>query len=100
MSEQTPEQVDRRELIRLIDMGIQVEAFINSDLGRYLLDRSNAEQKAAVEQLGNVDPDDPKAIRRLQFNLQVAAGIQNWLADLVVEARNAEETLRAVEQPN
>ena len=100
MSEQTTEQVDRRELIRLIDMGIQVEAFINSDLGRYLLDRSNAEQKAALEQLGNVDPDGTKAIRRLQFNLQVAAGIQNWLADLVVEARNAEETLRAVEQSN
>ena len=98
MSEQAPEQVDRRELIRLIDMGIQVEAFINSDLGRYLLDRSNAEQKVALEQLGNVDPDDPRAIRRLQFNLQVAAGNQNWLADLVVEARNAEETLRAVEQ--
>jgi hypothetical protein len=33
--------------------------------------------------LGNVHPDDPKAIRRLQFNLQVA-GIQNWLADVVV----------------
>ena len=98
MNEQTAEQVDRRELVRLIDMGIQVEAFINSDLGRYLLDRSNAEQKAALEQLGSADPDDPKAIRRLQFNLQVAAGIQNWLADLVVEARNAEETLRAVEQ--
>ena len=98
MSEQTTEAVDRCELIRLIDMGIQVEAFINSDLGRYLLDRSNAEQKAALEQLGEVDPDDPNAIRRLQFNLQVAAGIQNWLADLVVEARNAEEALRAVDR--
>ena len=98
MSDQTTEAVDRRELMRLIDMGIQVEAFISSHLGRYLLDRSNAEQKAALEQLGNVDPDDPKAIRRLQFNLQVAAGIQNWLADLAVEARNAEEALRAVGQ--
>ena len=96
MSDQTTEAVDRRELMRLIDMGIQVEAYISSDLGRYLLDRSNAEQKAALEQLGNVDPDDPKAIRRLQFNLQVAAGIQNWMADLVVEARNAEDALRAV----
>ena len=47
MSDQTSETVDRRELIRLIDMGIQVEAFIHSDLGRYLLERSNAEQKAA-----------------------------------------------------
>ena len=96
MSDQTTEAVDRRELMRLIDMGIQVEAYISSDLGRYLLDRSNAEQKAALEQLGNVDPDDPKAIRRLQFNLQVAAGIQNGLADLVAEARNAEDALRAV----
>ena len=59
MNEQATEAVDRRELIRLIDMGIQVEAFINSDLGRYLLDRSNTEQKAALEQLGEVDPDDP-----------------------------------------
>ena len=96
MSDQSTVAVDRRELLRLIDMGIQVEAFINSDLGRYLLDRSNAEQQAALEQLGEVDPDDPKAVRRLQFNLQVAAGIQNWLADLVVEARIAEEALRAV----
>ena len=39
MSDQISEPADRRELIRLIDMGIQVEAFINSDLGRYLLDR-------------------------------------------------------------
>ena len=98
MSDQSTEAVDRRELLRLIEKGIQVEAFISSDLGRYLLDRSNAEQKAALEQLGEVDPDDPKAIRRLQFNLQVAAGIQNWLADLVVEARNAEEAMRAVER--
>ena len=98
MTDQTNETVDRREMMRLIDMCIQVEAFINSDLGRYLLDRSNAEKKAALEQLGEVDPDDPKAIRRLRFNLQVAAGIQNWLADLVVEARNAEEGLRAVHQ--
>jgi hypothetical protein len=51
--------------MRLIDLGIQVEAFIESDLGRYLIDRSNAEQKAALEALGGVDPDDPKAIRHL-----------------------------------
>ena len=98
MSDQSGDSVDRHELIRLIDMGIQAEAFINSDLGRYLLDRSNAEQKAALEQLGIVDPEDTKAIRRLQFNLQVAAGNQNWLANLVVEARNGEEALRAMEQ--
>jgi hypothetical protein len=41
--------------------------------------------------------NNPRTIRRLQFNLQVAVGIQNWLADLVVEARNAEEALHALE---
>jgi hypothetical protein len=41
-------------------------------------------------------PDDLEAIHCLQFDLQVVAGIQNWLADLVVEARNAEETLRGL----
>lgn len=85
-------------MIRLLDLRLQFEAFINSELGRYLLDRSNAEQKAALEQLGDVEPDDPKSVRRLQFDLQVAAGIQNWLADLVVEARNAEETLVGLER--
>ena len=97
MSDRTSEQVDRRELMRLIDMGIEVEAFVNSDLGMSPLDRSNVEQQAALEQLGGFDLEEPKAIRRLQFNPQVAAGISNWPADPVVEARNAEETLRAVE---
>jgi hypothetical protein len=35
--------------------------------------------------------------RQPQRNLQVAAGIQNRPADLVVDARSAEETLGAVE---
>ena len=43
---------------------------------------------------------DLETVPRLQFNLQVAAGNQNWLAELVVKARNAEETLLAVAQAN
>ena len=34
----------------------------------------------------------------LQLDLRVAAGIQTWLADLVVEGRNAEATLLELDQ--
>jgi hypothetical protein len=94
----TEGQIDRKELIRTIDLGYQVEQFIKSDLGKYLLDRSDAEQKEALNKLGEVDPFDHKAISALQLDLRVAAGIQTWLADLVIEGRNAEAALQELDQ--
>jgi hypothetical protein len=49
---------------------------------------------------GQERSNDSKTMRLPQVDPRVAAGTQNWLADLMVEARNAEETLRAVEGAN
>ena len=88
--------------VESVFMAVTGDAFrlplFNSELGRYILARSNAEQRQARDALGEVDPEDAKAIRALQFDLQVAAGVQNWLADLVTEGRNAEDTLTALDQ--
>jgi len=80
-------------LLTQIDLGFQVEAFLQSDIGRYLVQRAEAQVDEYVESLKRVDPDDPRQIRSIQHNINVAEAIQYWLADAIQSGINAQAEL-------
>lgn len=80
-------------LLKAVDMGFQAEAFLQSDIGRYLVSRAEAQIDAAVEALKGADPEDAKAIRALQNTIAVAESVQYWLADLIQQGENAQQQL-------
>lgn len=80
-------------LLKQIDLGFQVEAFLQSDIGRYLVQRAEGEVEEAVEQLKRADPDNAAQIRAIQHTIHVAESIQYWLADAIQAGLNAQQEL-------
>lgn len=73
-----------------IEFGLDVKQFMGTNLGRYLQHKANADMEAALDALATVDPEDPKAIRKLQNDAVVAARILSWIAEAVNEGEQAE----------
>lgn len=85
-------------LLKAVDLGFQAEAFLQSDIGRYLVSRAEAQTEEAVEALKQTDPEDPKTIRALQNTIAVAESVQYWLADVIQQGENAQQQLHEGEQ--
>lgn len=81
---------DTRETLQIIDFGMEVEAFLQSKLGRYLTGRAEAQVEAAVEQLKHVIPEDAVKIRAIQHDIHVAESIQYWLGEAVQAGHSAQ----------
>lgn len=72
-----------------IAFGFEVEAFLSSDIGKYLIQRADEEIEDAVEELKRADPDIPSVIRALQSKISVAESIQYWLAEAIQDGINS-----------
>lgn len=80
-------------ILQQIDLGFQVEAFLQSDIGRYLVQRAEAQVEEAVEKLKRCDPENSTQIRAIQHDIQVAEDIQYWLAEAIQSGLNAQQQL-------
>jgi hypothetical protein len=94
-AEQRELSEETREARRLIELGLDAEAFMRSDLGRAIATRASRELEAAQEKLVDCDPFDVNAVRGLQMQAQVAQRVLTYFADLENEGRNAERLYRA-----
>ena len=81
---------DVKALHDAIDFGMEVQSFLQSRIGRYLVKRAEEEVEASVQLLKEADAEDPKAIRELQNKIKVAEDFQYWLGDAVQSGINAE----------
>lgn len=84
---------DDNPVLKTIDFGMEVEAFLQSEIGRYIASRAEAEVEGAVEAMKVVEPDDAKAIRGLQNTIRVAESVLYWLADAIQSGLNAQAEL-------
>lgn len=80
---------------RAIALGLDVKAFVRTDLGRAFVDRCNTMRQTALEELADADPEDPKAIRRLQNTAQCAGLLLTWLEEIENEGEQAERIYEA-----
>lgn len=82
---------DVREIQQAIDLSFQVEAFLQGPIGRYLIQRAEAQIEEALDQLKHVDPENASQIRAIQHNIHVAEDFQYWLAEAIQAGHNAAE---------
>lgn len=88
-------QQEDRELTQIqaqIAFGLDVQAFMKSSIGVYLTSRANTEIFAALEALKTVDPEDAKAIRKLQNDAKCAESFLLWMGEAVTEGENSQRT--------
>jgi hypothetical protein len=76
-----------------IRLGIEVDNFVQSNIGTYLLAQAENEITAARIKLDDIDPEDSKSIRKLQNDIYCAKSFRAWLIYAVQDGLNAEYQL-------
>ena len=79
-------------------LGRDAEEFFNSDLGRYVKGRAEAEKTEALEQLSRVSPWRRNRIRQLQNEVWRAESVVAWIAELITLGEQAEALMEQREQ--
>lgn len=75
--------------------GEEVRRFLTEDrIGRYIVAKAGAAMENGVMLLKDVDPDDPKAIRDIQFKIRVAEAVMGWLGEAIDDGERATQILR------
>lgn len=64
-------------------LGTQVELFLSSEVGRYLVGRAEEEEKLAIAELIEAKPNDFFANRDIRNRIAVTHMFRDWLADAV-----------------
>lgn len=102
MSEALPNDVEQRiadappetrELYRAVDFGMEVQAFVGSRIGKYLIGRAEEEAAAATEALKDIEPEDSTGVRRLQNLVKRAEGVQYWMAEAIQAGLDAQRQI-------
>jgi hypothetical protein len=84
---------EARELEKRIDFGLQVRAFLDSEIGQRLLADAEAERKELVEAYLTLDPDDhtrDASRREIRFKIGVLDHWQSAFARYINEGEAAE----------
>lgn len=75
-------------------LGRQVEDFLESDIGKYLVGRADAESNEALEELKRVSWWRTRRIKWLQNRIYTTERIQEWLGNAISEGIHS---LRVIE---
>lgn len=73
--------------------GKEVENFLHTRIGKYLVRRAEEEAEEATERLKHTAAWRTRRIRELQNQIQVAESVQQWLADAVMDGIQAKNLL-------
>jgi len=83
-------QLDANDpIVETAVFGQQVEQFLSSEIGRYLIDRAEREAEHAADALKTVHPWRTRRIRELQNIIWVSERVQKWLGEAILDGRQA-----------
>lgn len=81
-------------IVQRATFGAQVEQFLSSDIGTYLIERADEQAEAALKELVAADPAQPEIIRSIQNRIKVADSIIGWLREAIQMGEQAVQQLR------
>lgn len=87
----------QEDLVKEVAFGIEVEAFLQSTLGRYLIKQAEDERDAALMDFRTADTSDAKLMASIQNRVWRAEQFQTWLAEIVQAGWNSEALLKQQE---
>ena len=77
------------EQIRDVELGEEARNFLDSHLGKEIMDRATKRYEDNLILLSKADPNDPKAIMKIQNQIQLFEQFDGWLRE-IVDTGNAE----------
>jgi hypothetical protein len=87
------ELLESNDTLRIAVFGRQVEQFLKSDIGQYIIQSADADIGEALDKLKNADPFKPELIISIQMKIGIAESVKGWLADAIASGRMATKTL-------
>lgn len=78
-------------------LGIEAEAFLDSNLGRYLMERAELEIEIATQELIATEPTEIALCIRIRNRILVTELFQNWLTEAVQEGKVASQELERLD---
>lgn len=85
------------DLMADLRLGIEAEAFLVSDIGRYLAQRAECERDEALADFRAVDPTDSEKVRQIQNRIWRAETFVGWLTEAINVGRYAAQELQSPE---
>ena len=89
----TPDQEQNRKLFADVDFGMEIQTFLQSSVGKYLLKRAEADREDGVAKLLEIDPSNMAKILMLQSQVKRADSIQHWMAEAIQQGIYAQQQL-------
>lgn len=83
-----------KELMQRVAIGLDAERFLRTELGGFLVDRLIEQRRVAIALLEEVDPDDAKAVRKIQNEAYLPQMILQTITDAIESYKLAEERLQ------
>lgn len=84
---------ENEDLILRATFGKQVENFLSSDVGSYIIARADEERSEAMSALVTVNPAEIEEIRKLQSKAELAIKMKQWLISAVTDGLSALQIL-------
>lgn len=84
-----PSDLPHDELFETAVFGREVENFLNTRIGKYLVGRAEVQAEAATERLKRTPAWRKRRITDLQNEIWKAESFQQWLADAVMDGQQA-----------
>jgi len=81
-----------------IRQGTDARAFFDSSIGRYLLQKATEIEVTAFRAFCDADPEDAKAIRKIQEDQRVPKLVFAWLEDAINAGLEAGQIIEAVKE--
>lgn len=86
------------DLFKRAALGIETRHFFYSEkVGIHIREQAEKHRFAALEALAAADPDDPKAIRHLQNQVQISDMLVSWIAATIADGEAAEAAIELEE---
>lgn len=82
-------------LSRRIEVSLEAQSFLDSKLGRSLVERARRERFEALTALAETDPADLNAIRALQIKARSPLLAVQWIEDAITDGKLAYNELAA-----
>lgn len=83
--------------VRSAVFGQEVQDFLHSPIGDFLLKRAETQLETAIGALKVCDPENGSAIMKLQQRIRLLEEFESWLGDAVVEGLTAIQIIEGEE---
>lgn len=90
---------DMQMALQRVDFGLQVQQFLHSEIGKFLVKRAEGEVEEKTQKLKSHDIlGDPNGAARLQCEIWRAESFMYWLAEAINEGADITKQLIAEER--